>query len=80
MTGQMYIYRQHSSNYFGVHKGFLSSVNRLRVLLNGRWGERVNQLFYLLDNQEFKEMNLKHRQRSLFEAYFSNLGGGGIMH
>ena len=56
------LYRQHNSNYFGVHKGFLSSINRLRLILNGKWGKKINQLFYLLDIQEFKEMPLKNRQ------------------
>ena len=55
-------YRQHNSNYFGAHKGFLSSMNRIYLILNRSWGGRVNQLFYLLDVKEFKEMSPKNRK------------------
>ena len=64
------LYRQHNSNYFGVHKGFLSSMNRLRSILNGGWGEKVNQLFYLLDIQEFEGMNPKHRKSFFLRHIF----------
>ena len=65
-------YRQHHSNYFGAHKGFFSSMSRLRNILNGRWGEKVNQLFFLLDIKEFKRMSMKRRSsfflRNIFQT------------
>ena len=60
-------YRQHDNNFFGSHQGFLSSIYRFRLVLNGEWSRVVCQLFDILDIENLNDMNIKRRR-----VYFLN--------